>query len=133
MQDETGPDAEPKPQPGPELDKLQKLADDAVAAGKRALDTDTGRKVAEAAETGFAKAEKLVEDALATDAGQQVKAVAENATEAGKQFLTTQLGRNVAIGAGVGAAAGLVLPFVGTVFGAVAGAGIGFLRTITKK
>lgn len=130
MQDETGP--EPKPE-ATEADKLKQMADEAVAAGKRALETDTGRKVADLAETGFAKAEKLVDEALASETGQQVKAVAEDAAATGKQFLSTELGKNVAIGAGVGAVAGMVLPFVGTIFGAVAGAGIGYLRTITKK
>jgi hypothetical protein len=109
------------------------MADEAVAAGRRALETDTGRKVADIAETGFAKAEKLVDEALSSETGQQVKAVAEDAAASGKQFLSTELGKNVAIGAGAGAVAGLVLPFVGTLFGAVAGAGLGYLRTITKK
>ena len=136
--DDTPKAEQPPEQPAaqPELEpaeKLQKMADEAVAAGKRALETDTGRKVAEIAETGFAKAEKLVDDALSSETGQQVKAAADDAAEAGKQFLSTDLGKNVAIGAGVGAVAGMVLPFVGTIFGAVAGAGIGYLRTITKK
>jgi hypothetical protein len=130
MQDETGP--EPKPE-ATEADKLKQMADEAVAAGKRALETDTGKKVADIAETGFARAEKLVDEALSSETGQQVKAAAADAAASGKQLLSTELGKNVAIGAGVGAAAGLVLPFVGTLFGAVVGAGLGYLRTITSK
>jgi ElaB/YqjD/DUF883 family membrane-anchored ribosome-binding protein len=133
MQDGKPGESEPGPEPQGDSDKLQQLADDAVAAGKRALETDTGKKVAELAETGFAKAEKLLDDALSSETGSQVKAAAEDAAETGKQFLSTNLGKNVAIGAGAGAVAGLVLPFVGTIVGAVVGAGLGYLRTITKK
>ena len=123
--DADGPKAAP--------DKVQQLADEAVAAGKRLLDSDTGKKVADAAEAGFAKAEKLLDAALASETGQQVKGIATDAKAQGSQLFATTLGKNVAIGAGAGAVAGLVLPFVGTIFGAVVGAGLGYLRTITKK
>ncbi len=119
--------------PNPEPDKVQQLADDAVAAGKRLLETDTGRKVAEVAESGFAKAGALLDDVLDNPTGQKMKDGTDNLLAKGGPMLSSGLGRNVAIGAGAGAVAGLVLPFVGTIFGAVVGAGLGYLRTITKK
>ena len=117
----------------PEQDRVQQLADDAVAAGKRLLETDTGRKVAEAAETGFAKAGALLDDVLDNPTGQKMKDGTDNLLAKGGPMLSSGLGRNLAIGAGAGAVAGLVLPFVGTLFGAAVGAGLGYLRTITKK
>lgn len=117
----------------PEPDRAQQLADDAVAAGKRLMETDTGRKVAEVAETGFARAGELLDDVLDNPTGQKLKDGTDNLLAKGGPMLSAGLGRNLAIGAGAGAVAGLVLPFVGTLFGAVVGAGLGFLRTITKK
>jgi hypothetical protein len=117
----------------PEPDKVQQIADDAVAAGKRLLETDTGKKVAEIADTGFAKAEKLLDDVLDNPTGQRMKDGTDDLLAKGGPFLQSALGRNLAIGAGAGAVAGLLLPFVGTIFGAVAGAGLGYLRTISKK
>ena len=117
----------------PEPDKVQRLAGDAVAAGKKLLETDTGKKVAEIAETGFAKAGALLDDVLDNPTGQKMKDGTDNLLAKGGPTLQSGLGRNLAIGAGAGAVAGLMLPFVGTVFGAMVGAGLGYLRTITKK
>ena len=88
---------------------------------------------AEAAETGFAKAGALLDDVLDNPTGQKMKDGTDNLLAKGGPMLSSGLGRNLAIGAGAGAVAGLVLPFVGTLFGAAVGAGLGYLRTITKK
>jgi hypothetical protein len=112
---ETGP-AEPLP------GKVERLADEAVEAGRKLTETETGRKVAEAADTAFTKAEELGRKALSSEAG-----------ETARRFWNTPLGRNVGVGAAAGAAVGLVIPIVGPFLGAVAGSGLGYLRTITKK
>lgn len=123
---ETGGPTEPEP------DKVQQMADDAVAAGKRLLETDTGRKIAEVAETGFSKAEKLLDDVLDNPTGQKLKDGTDDLLAKGGPFLQSALGRNLAIGAGAGAVAGLLLP-LSPLLWAAAGAGLGFLRTISKK
>ncbi|WP_310498351.1 hypothetical protein [Sandarakinorhabdus sp.] len=128
--DESAKDEAAGPETAP--GKYEKLADEAVQKGRELLETDTGRKVAEVAETGFAKAEELMGKAMSSDAGKQVADAAKQAQDTGKQILSTELGKNIAIGAGAGAVAGLVLPFFGTVVGAVIGGGLGYLRTITK-
>ena len=117
----------------PEQDRVQQLADDAVAAGKRLLETAPPRQPAEAAETGFAKAGALLDDVLDNPTGQKMKDGTDNLLAKGGPMLSSGLGRNLAIGAGAGAVAGLVFPFVRTLFGAAVGAGLGYLRTITKK
>jgi hypothetical protein len=117
------PTGEPGPEPaGPAGDKVQRLADEAVEAGRKLMETETGRKVAEAADTAFEKAEELGRKALDSEAG-----------ETAKKIWNTPLGRNVGTGAAAGAAIGLFIPFVGPIVGAVAGGGLGYLRTIAKK
>lgn len=107
-------------------DKVEKLAEEAVEAGRKLLETETGRKVADAADSAFARAEQVSKQALQSDFGKQ-------ATETAKKVWQTELGRNVAIGAGAGAALGSVVPFVGTIIGAVVGGGLGYLRVISRK
>jgi hypothetical protein len=135
--------------PDPKAEKIQQLADEAVAAGRKFLESDSGKKVAELAETGFAKADELLDKAMASETGQQakqmldkalasepaqqVKDLAAQAPDSAKQVLSTHLGRNVAIGAAAGLAASFVIPFIGPIIGAAMGGGLGYLRTLTKK
>lgn len=123
--------AEEKEQPDPGREqapadpltrKVERLADEAVEAGRRLTETEAGRKVAEAADTAFTKAEELGRKALDSEAG-----------ETAKRLWNTPLGRNVGIGAAAGAAVGVVIPIVGPFLGAVVGGGLGYLRTVTKK
>jgi len=79
------------------------------------METDAGRKLAGAA------------DGL----GQQ--AAGSGAGQTAKKIWNTPLGRNVGVGAAAGAVIGSIIPIVGTVFGALAGGGIGYLRTLAKK
>ena len=141
----------------PLKDKVEKLADDAVAAGSRITDNETGAKAAEFADDVFEKAEELGKKALDSETGrkvtakaselgkkaldsevgQKVAAAAEDlgASEAGqtaKKIWNTPLGRNVGAGAAAGAAAGLIVPFFGPLFGAALGGGLGYLRTLAK-
>jgi hypothetical protein len=151
------PENDPGPKPDPAAEKMQQLADEAIAAGKRFLESDSGKKLGELAETGFAKAEALISEAIASDLGQQakqaldkavasepaqqVKGVAADLTDKAPEpvkqavgnALGTALGRNVAIGAGVGLAASFVIPFIGPLIGVAMGGGLGYLRTITRK
>jgi hypothetical protein len=129
------PDAEPlgpvdpKPAEGaPDgiADKAQKLADDAVEAGRKFAESETGRKVVEATDTAFAKAEELGRKAMDSDLGR-------DASETAKRIWNTPVGRNVGIGAAAGAGLGLVIPFVGPIIGAVVGGGLGYLRTLSRK
>ncbi len=122
--------------------KVDKLADEAIEAGKRFLETDTGKKVAEATDTAFAKAEDLLRQAKDSDLGKKAldsefgKQAADFVAEANEQAKTAipnTLGRNVAIGAAAGAVLALPLPIVGPIFGAIVGGSLGFLRTLTKK
>jgi hypothetical protein len=110
----------------PVEERIEELAEDAVAAGKKALESETGQKVAAAAESAFEKAEDLGRQAMESDVGRQAQATA-------KKVWSTELGRNVAVGAGAGAVLGVVLPIVGPIIGGLAGAGLGYLRTITRK
>lgn len=118
-------------------EKVEKLADEAVEAGRKLLETDAGKKVADAAGKAFetaedvgreakAKAEELARKALESETGREAR-------EAAKAVWATPVGRNVAIGAGAGAALGLVVPIVGPFIGALVGGGLGYLRTITRK
>ena len=120
--------------------KAEKLAAEALDAGKKFAETDTGKKVADATESAFATAEemrkKVVESdlgkkALESDLGKQALDLAGQANEKAKASIPNPLMRNVAIGAAAGATVGLAVinPFVG----ALLGAGIGYLRTVTKK
>ncbi len=122
--------------------KAEKLAAEALDAGKKFIETDTGKKVADAADTAFDKAEELGrkamdsefgKKALESDLGKQAVEFAKDASERTKQAIPNQMGRNMAVGAAAGAVIALPLPIVGPIFGAIVGAGLGYLRTITKK
>ena len=80
---------------------------------KKALETETGKKVAETASD-------LADKAFATEAGQTAK-----------KAWNTPLGRNVGVGAAAGAALGVLIlnPFIG----AALGGGLGYLATLAKK
>ncbi|MFN7175454.1 MAG: hypothetical protein ACK4MX_01045 [Thermaurantiacus sp.] len=119
--DKPAGDPEPEPSEAP-AGKVERLAEEAVAAGRKLTETETGRKVAEAADVAFGKAEELGRKARDSEVG-----------ETARRFWKTPLGRNVGMGAAAGAAVGLVLPVVGPFLGAVAGGGLGYLRTLAKK
>ncbi|WP_439546315.1 hypothetical protein [Sandarakinorhabdus sp.] len=121
--------------------KVDDIAGDALEAGKKFVETDAGRKVAGATDTIFETAEELARKAaqselgrkaLASDAGKQAADLAKQADSWTRDKIPNTLARNVAIGAGAGVVASLILPF-GAVLWGVAGAGLGFLRTVTKK
>ena len=122
--------------------KVDKLAADALEAGKKFVATDTGRKVAEVTDTAFATAEelrkKVVESefgkkTLESDLGKQALDFAGQANDKAKATIPNPLARNMAIGAAAGAVIALPLPIIGPLLGALIGGGIGYLRTVTKK
>lgn len=123
--------------------KAEALANEALEAGKKFVETDTGKKVAEATDQAFAAAEDMgrkvmetdfAKKALNSDLGKQAVDLVKQADEQTKASIPNPLGRNLAIGAAAGAAL-TMLPFVAvpTLLGAVLGGGLGYLRTITKK
>jgi hypothetical protein len=131
-----------KPAPEDLSAKAEKLANEALEAGKKFIETDTGKKVAEATDQAFATAEEMgrkIADsemgkkALESDIGKQAVDLARQATEQTKAAIPNVMGRNVAVGAAAGAVIGTPIPLIGTVIGAVIGAGLGYLRTVTKK
>jgi hypothetical protein len=142
MSDEKTPGGN-APKPDDLAAKAEKLAADALEAGKKFVETDTGKKVADASDKAFAAAEELGrkamdsdlgKKALESDLGKQAVEFAKQANESTKSAIPNTLGRNVAVGAAGGAALGLLpIPFIGPVIGALIGGGLGFLRTITKK
>lgn len=115
----------------PLADRVEELAEEAVARGRKLLETETGQKVAEAADKAFDAAEKAL--AQAEEAGRRAleSEKGREATATAKRLLGTPLGRNVAIGAGAGAALGLFI--LNPLLGAVIGGGLGYLRTLTRK
>jgi hypothetical protein len=122
--------------------KAEKLATDALEAGKKFAATDTGKKVADATDTAFQTAEEMArkvadselgKKALDSEIGKQATQLARDANEAAKAKITNPLARNMAIGAAAGAVVALPLPFIGPFLGAIVGGGIGYLRTVTKK
>jgi hypothetical protein len=122
--------------------KAEQLANEALEAGKKFIETDTGKKVAEATDQAFATAEEmgkkvmetdLAKKALGSDIGKQAVDMVKSANEQSKTAIPNPLGRNVAIGAAAGAVLALPLPIIGPFMGAVIGGGLGYLRTITKK
>ncbi|MBC7636951.1 MAG: hypothetical protein H7251_15265 [Acetobacteraceae bacterium] len=122
--------------------KAEKLAAEAMEAGKKFIETDTGKKVAEATESAFQTAsemgQKLADSelgkkALESDLGKQAVDFAKQAGEQTKSAIPNTLGRNVAIGAAAGAVIAIPLPIIGPIVGALIGGGLGYLRTITKK
>lgn len=124
--DDTG---EPNPQP----DKLAQMAQDAATAGKRALDSETGKQIADIADAGFTKAGQVVDDLLDNPTGERLKQGADDLLAKAGPVAGTDVGRNVIAGAAVGLFFGLIFSFIGLFWGTVIGAGLGFLRTITKK
>ncbi|MFZ4689551.1 MAG: hypothetical protein ACOYLS_09960 [Polymorphobacter sp.] len=130
------------PKPDDLAAKAEKLAADALEAGKKFIDSDTGKKVAEVTDSAFATAEEMgrkIADsemgkkALESDLGKQAVEFAKAANEQTKSAIPNLMGRNVAIGAAAGAVVAIPIPFIGPLIGAVVGAGLGYLRTITKK
>lgn len=122
--------------------KAEKLSDDALEAGKNFIGTDTGKKVADLSDKGFAKAEELRQKAvdseygkkaLDSDLGKQAVDLFEQASEKTKSAIPNELGRNIAVGAAAGAVLAIPIPFIGSLLGAIVGGGLGYLRTITKK
>ena len=122
--------------------KVDKLAGDAMAAGKKFVATETGKKVADATETAFQTAgemgqkiadSNIAKQALASEPGKQAVGFAKQADDWAKTTIPNTLARNVAVGAAAGGALGIVVPFLGSLIGAVIGGGLGYLRTVTKK
>lgn len=149
-----------KPKAAPAPDKVEKLADEALEAGAKITESETGRKVVDVAEDVFDKAEELAKKAIGSETGQKVTAAAQDlhkkalgtetgrkvadaaedladkamASEAGataKKIWNTPLGRNVGTGAAAGAALGLFV--LNPFVGAALGGGLGYLRTLAKK
>jgi ABC-type dipeptide/oligopeptide/nickel transport system permease subunit len=119
--------------PKPEPDKLTQMAEDAAAAGKRALDSETGKQIAEVADAGFTRAGQMVDDLLDNPTGQQMKQGASDLLDKAGPFGASVVGRYILAGAAVGFFVGLVFSFIGLFWGTIIGAGLGFLRAITKK
>ncbi|OSZ69216.1 hypothetical protein CAP39_10560 [Sphingomonas sp. IBVSS1] len=117
----------------PEPDKLTRLAEDAATAGRRALDNETGRQIADIADAGFTRAGQMVDNLLDSSGGQQVKQGANDLLNKAGPVSQSDAGRNMIAGAAVGFFIGLVFSFIGIVWGTLIGAALGFLRTITKR
>ena len=122
--------------------KVDKLAGDALEAGRKFIATDTGRKVADATGTAFATAEEMrtkvmetgvARKALDSHAGQQAADLVKQADAWTKATIPNPLARTVAIGAAAGAVIALPIPFIGSFVGAMIGGGLGYLRSVTKK
>lgn len=119
--------------PKPEPDKLTQAAEDAVAAGKRVLDSETGKQIADIADAGFTRAGQVVDDLLDNPTGAKFKQGADDLFAKAGPVGGTDVGRNVMAGAAVGFFVGLIFSFIGLFWGTVIGAALGFLRTITKR
>ncbi|OYQ24735.1 hypothetical protein CHU93_15370 [Sandarakinorhabdus cyanobacteriorum] len=117
----------------PEPDKLTRLAEDAAAAGRRALDNETGRQVADIADAGFTRAGQVVDNLLDSPGGQQLKQGANDLLNKAGPVSQSDAGRNIIAGAAVGFFIGLIFSFIGIFWGTMLGAGLGFLRTITRR
>ncbi|MFZ4381269.1 MAG: hypothetical protein ACOYO0_04790 [Sandarakinorhabdus sp.] len=122
--------------------KVDDLAEGAMEAGKKFVATDTGRKVADATDTAFAKAEALARQAaeseygrkaLDSDVGRQATDLVKQADSWTKSNIPNTLARNVAIGAAAGVVVSLPVPIIGWFTGALIGGALGFLRTVNKK
>lgn len=118
---------------GPPPDKLTQAAEDAVAAGKRALDSETGKQIAEIADVGFTRASEVVDDLLDNPTGEKLKQGADDLFAKAGPVGQTDVGRNIMAGAAVGFFVGLIFSFIGLFWGTVIGAALGFLRTITRR
>lgn len=125
MHREEGPKLEP--------DKLTQAAEDAVAAGKRVLDSETGKQIADIADAGFTRAGAVVDELLDNPTGAKLKQGADELFAKAGPVGGTDVGRNIMAGAAIGFFVGLVFSFVGLFWGTVIGAALGFLRTITKR
>lgn len=119
--------------PKPEPDKLTQAAEDAVAAGKRVLDSETGKQIADIADAGFTRAGQVVDDLLENPTGAKFKQGADDLFAKAGPVGGTDVGRNMMAGAAVGFFVGLIFSFIGLFWGTVIGAAFGFLRTITKR
>ena len=119
--------------PKPEPDKLTQAAEDAVAAGKRVLDSETGKQIADIADAGFTRAGQVVDDLLDNPTGAKFKQGADDLFAKAGPVGGTDVGRNVMAGAAVGFFVGLIFSFIGLFWGTLIGAALGFLRTITKR
>lgn len=122
--------------------RVDRLAAEAAEAGKKFLETDTGKKVAELTDSAFATAgemgkkladSELGQKALNSDLGKQATEMARNADDQAKAKITNPLARNMAIGAAAGAVVAIPIPIIGPIIGALIGGGLGYLRTLTKK
>jgi ABC-type dipeptide/oligopeptide/nickel transport system permease subunit len=119
--------------PKPEPDKLTQAAEDAVAAGKRVLDSETGKQIADIADAGFTRAGQVVDHLLDNPTGAKFKQGADDLFAKAGPVGGTDVGRNMMAGAAVGFFVGLIFSFIGLFWGTVIGAALGFLRTITKR
>ncbi|WP_017668896.1 hypothetical protein [Sandarakinorhabdus sp. AAP62] len=119
--------------PRPEPDRLTQMAEDAAAAGKRALDSETGKQIAEIADAGFTKAGRVVDDLLDNPTGEKLKQGANDLLDKAGPVAGTDVGRNLLAGAAVGFFVGLLFSSIGLFWGTLIGAGLGFLRTITRR
>lgn len=117
----------------PEPDRLTQLAEEAAAAGRRALDNETGRQVADIADAGFTRAGQMVDNLLDSPGGQQLKQGANDLLNKAGPVGQSDAGRNIIAGAAVGFFIGLIFSFIGIFWGTMLGAGLGFLRTITRR
>ncbi|WP_194744636.1 hypothetical protein [Thermaurantiacus tibetensis] len=117
--------------PAPLAERVEQLAEEAVEKGRKLLETETGQKVAEVADKAFETAEQALERAQAAGRRALESEKGREVTGTARAVLKTPLGRNVAIGAGVGAAAGLLI--LNPLLGALIGGGLGYLRTLTRK
>jgi hypothetical protein len=81
MSDSTGPQSN-DPKPDDLAAKAEKLANEALEAGKKFIETDTGRQVAEATDKAFATAEEM---------GRKIAD-----SEMGKKALESDLGKQAA-------------------------------------
>jgi hypothetical protein len=117
----------------PEPDRLAQMAEDAAAAGRRALDNETGRQIADIADAGFTKAGQVVDDLLANPTGEKLKQGADDLLAKTGPVGATSAGHNIIAGAAVGFFVGLLFSGIGLFWGTIIGAGLGFLRTITKR
>jgi len=122
--------------------KVDKLAGDAMEAGKKFIASDTGKKVADVTETAFQTAGEMgqkiadsdiAKQALASAPGKQAVGFAKQADDWAKSTIPNTLARNVAVGAAAGAVVAIPIPFIGSLIGAVIGGGLGYLRTVTQK
>ncbi len=122
--------------------KAEKLANDALEAGKKFVATDAGKKVAEMTDNAFQTAEDMTQKlrdsefgkkAMDSESGRQATEFAQKSWEKTKTSIPNELARNVAVGAAAGAVVAIPIPFIGSILGAIIGGGLGYLRTITKK